>query len=245
MRELAPFSLLITCEHAVNHIPIEYEKDFSDYHTLLTTHRGYDLGAQTIARRLSSELNLPYYEARVSRLLIDCNRTISHPRCFSEISRRFDKKKRLAIQATYYQPYWDQVLSHIQEKIEAHKTLLHLSIHSFTPILDGKQRQAEMGLLYHSKRKYEVSCAKQWQQTLQKKIPSYRVRRNYPYLGASNGLVQACRQKFAQNQYLGFEVEINQAISVSQTHQDKICQALSSLIQEQILCNRQKNNLLI
>ena len=42
-----------------------------------------------------------------------------------------------------------------------------------------------------------------------------RVRRNYPYRGAADGLTTALRRLFKPKDYLGLEIEINQALLAS------------------------------
>lgn len=204
-----PLSILITCEHAVHDIPLAFKTAFAPHTDLLLTHRGYDIGAQSIARKIVSIYQFPYFEATVSRLLIECNRSLHHPDCFSFISKPFDSATKQAIIDTFYLPYRQAVLSHIQSRIKNH-TILHLSIHSFTPNLRGIERNADLGLLYHPSRKNEQVLAIQWQQWVSKQAPHYAIRRNYPYLGKSDGLTQSCRQQFSEDDYLGFEIEWNQ-----------------------------------
>ena len=42
--------------------------------------------------------------------------------------------------------------------------------------------------------------------------PSRRVRRNYPYAGKGDGLANALRRRFPHGDYVGIELEVNQAI---------------------------------
>ena len=42
--------------------------------------------------------------------------------------------------------------------------------------------------------------------------PELRVRRNYPYAGKGDGLTSYLRRRFAQSDYVGIELEINQGI---------------------------------
>jgi len=42
--------------------------------------------------------------------------------------------------------------------------------------------------------------------------PQLRVRRNYPYAGKGDGLTSHLRAHFAQSDYVGIELEVNQAI---------------------------------
>src|SRR5690606_17272375 len=77
--------ILITCEHATNAIPKRYTSHFSkNWLQLLQTHRGYDIGALSVAKALARKFRTKVIAAKVSRLLIDCNRSLHHQRVFSE-----------------------------------------------------------------------------------------------------------------------------------------------------------------
>src|SRR3990167_6667441 len=79
--------ILLTCEHAVNHVPTAYRELFAKQHPLLASHRGIDLGALAIAESLAQALKVKLICATTSRLLIDCNRSLTHPHCFSEVTK--------------------------------------------------------------------------------------------------------------------------------------------------------------
>ena len=90
--------------------------------------------------------------------------------------------------------------------------MLHLSIHSFTPTLNGENRNAEIGILYDPKQAEEKSFAATWKEQLQLNLPEYNVRFNYPYLGTADGFTTYLRKKFPIN-YSGLELEINNKLS--------------------------------
>ena len=50
-----------------------------------------------------------------------------------------------------------------------------------------------------------------WAELLRKRDPALRVRRNYPYRGAADGLPTWLRRRFPARVYLGVELEANQA----------------------------------
>lgn len=90
--------------------------------------------------------------------------------------------------------------------------MFHLSVHSFTPTLDGQTRNADAGLLYDPGRPRERECCTAWQRAMRTADPRLRVRRNYPYRGVSDGLTTHLRRVFPPEDYLGIELELNQAI---------------------------------
>ena len=89
--------------------------------------------------------------------------------------------------------------------------ILHLSIHSFTPELNGEIRNADLGILYDPSRKEESALAKKIQKNLILIAPDLRVRKNYPYQGKNDGHTTALRKIFPPEKYIGFEIEMNQA----------------------------------
>jgi len=79
-------------------------------------------------------------------------------------------------------------------------------------VLDGEVRNAEVGLLYDSRRKSEGALCRRWGTLLHTLDPELRVRRNYPYSGRSDGLTTALRRQHAESRYVGIELELNQAL---------------------------------
>lgn len=216
-------ALIITCEHAVNTIPLEYQSYFKNHQDLLKSHKGYDIGALEIAKHMADILNRPllklaekksnmnFFQARASRLLIDTNRSLNHPNCFSFITKILSQDIKDEIIKNYYAPYRNNIILAIKNIISEGQTVLHLSIHSFSPIFNNKVRHVDIGLLYDKSRPYELYLAKTWQAWLKKQDKSLIVRRNRPYLGKTDGLASFCRTIFDKEQYIGFEIESNNA----------------------------------
>ena len=203
---------MISVEHAVNFIPPIYQKVFDKSSAILNTHRGIDFGAKAIAMHLAAQMPCDYFEATVSRLLIDYNRSLKHPKCFSEWTKSLSKIEKESIIQQYYLPYRKSVESCIEAHIKNNRQVFHLSMHSFTPELDGITRNAAIGLLYDPKRNAEKEIARIWHALLTNDSSDYNVRMNYPYRGTSDGFVSALRKKYAEQDYVGFEVENNQAL---------------------------------
>lgn len=203
--------IILTCEHGGNRIPARYAGLFADAAALLDTHRGYDIGALAVARRLSRAVGAPLHPATVSRLLVDLNRSIGHPRLFSERVRGLDEDEKQRILARYYVPHRRRVEQAIAQAMRARLRVLHLGVHSFTPELDGKPRNADLGLLYDPARAGERLLCTRWQALLNERAPALRVRRNYPYRGNTDGFSTYLRRCFAERWYLGVELELSQA----------------------------------
>ena len=92
----------------------------------------------------------------------------------------------------HYAPYRERLTEIVAEAVAAGKRVVHVSSHSFTPILDGQVRNADIGLLYDPTRLGEVAVAARWKAALAEQSGELRVRRNYPYQGKNDGLASAC-----------------------------------------------------
>ncbi|MBI4756774.1 MAG: N-formylglutamate amidohydrolase [Betaproteobacteria bacterium] len=201
---------LITCEHGGNRVPEAYRALFAGHEELLATHRGWDPGALTLARDLARALDAPLYYATVSRLVIDLNRSIGHPRLYGEATRGAPRALRREILARHYMPYRTRVERHIRGAVADGRRVVHVSTHSFTPVLNGQVRQADVGLLYDPARPAEAALARLSQGALKSSAQELRVRRNYPYSGRSDGFTAYLRRCFPATAYAGIELEINQ-----------------------------------
>ncbi len=208
-------ALLITCEHGGNTVPQRYAPLFRDAACLLESHRGYDPGALAVARVLARRWKAPLHASRTTRLLVDLNRSPGHPRLFSEITRALDTATRARILEHHYFPYRTAVEEDLRTLLARHGRVVHLSIHSFTPVWHGAPRTADIGLLYDPRRGGERRLAEAWQQALRDAAPHLRIRRNYPYLGRSDGLTRHLRTVHPARAYLGLEVELSQGLFTS------------------------------
>lgn len=227
-----PIALLVSCEHAVNTVPSMYIHLFKEQEHVLQTHRGLDLGAFEIANHLNQVFACGYTQATVSRLLIDCNRSLAHSHCFSEFTQGLPIEKKQYLIDHYYLPFRQHTENLIKAQVENGSQVLHLSIHSFTPELNGVVRNAGIGLLYDHARHGEQEVARIWRSLLLQQTPAYKVRMNYPYHGNSDGFTTALRKRYTEHDYLGFEVESNQALLVDKDSRDEVANVLSSSLQE-------------
>jgi predicted N-formylglutamate amidohydrolase len=203
--------VIVTCEHGGNRVPREYRPMFHDLASLLPTHRGYDAGALRMASDLAASLDAPLVAATVTRLLVDLNRSVGHRRLHHETVADMDVEHRRQIVERYYLPYRRAVERLVAGKSGTGRCVLHLSSHSFTPVLDGETRTADVGLLYDPRRRGEVTFCEAWKKALSTVAPELRVRRNYPYEGRNDGLTSALRKRYGPGTYVGIELEINQA----------------------------------
>ena len=203
-------SILISCEHATNHVPKMYASLFKNAEAALASHRGWDPGSLKLGQRIAKAVSAPLFQTRVRRLLVEVNRSANHPQLFSSYSRTLEKTERQNVMAKFYFPYRKQIREQISAQIEQTGSLLHISIHTFTPQLDGSIRNADVGLLYDPSRSGEKTFCDAWRHEMLQQRPDLRVRRNYPYLGKADGFTTALRRQFDSGAYRGIELEVNQ-----------------------------------
>lgn len=204
--------LVITCEHGGREVPRDHAALFAGREALLASHRGWDAGALELARDLAAALGAPLYAATTTRLLVDLNRSIGHRQLFSEITRPLSPAHRLEIVERYYRPHRQKVESQIARQIAQGRRVIHVASHSFTPMLDGVPRQADVAWLYDPRRPGEAAFARAWMLALAKLAPELRLRRNYPYQGRADGLTASLRKHHPDAAYVGIELEVNQRL---------------------------------
>jgi predicted N-formylglutamate amidohydrolase len=224
--------LVLTCEHAGNKIPGAYAPMFRDEGDLLASHRGWDPGALTLGRLLARRLRRPLLAVGWSRLFVEANRAPHNPKIWSRFTKTLPKAERDAILERYWRPHRTAVEDTVAAAARR-GPVVHVAVHSFTPELDGVVRNAEVGFLYDSRRKREAALCRRWADILHRLDPKLRLRHNYPYNGASDGLTTWLRKLHAETRYLGVEIEINQALVGSRgwhAFQENIAASLAELI---------------
>ncbi|HEY3564185.1 MAG TPA: N-formylglutamate amidohydrolase [Casimicrobiaceae bacterium] len=204
------WSRLVSCEHGGNAIPPRYAALFAGREALLASHRGYDPGALSMAKTLARALGAPLVASTTSRLLVELNRSPGRQFRLSPIMRAAPRALRDEVTRDYYVPYRSRVEAFVEAAVAAGRSVLHVSSHSFTPALDGTIRCGDIGLLYDPARPREREFCVRWQRTLSEALPGLVVRRNFPYLGRSDGVTSCLRKRFRGDDYLGIELEVNQ-----------------------------------
>lgn len=203
-------SVVITCEHGGYQVPPSYRHLFKDAGDILRSHRGWDPGASKLARQFAAELNAPIFSATVTRLLVELNRSRGHARLFSEFTQALSREAKAKLLAEHWAPYRQSVENAITDKIESGNSVLHLSVHSFTPVWDRTPRKTDVGLLYDPARPLERDFCSRWQTAIRTASTHLTVHRNAPYRGTADGFVTALRRQFATDRYAGIELEVNQ-----------------------------------
>jgi len=204
--------LLVTCEHGGNRIPADLASRFRGMRRILDSHRGYDAGALVMGRALAAALNAPLVASTTSRLVVDLNRSLDNRSVWSDATSPLPPDVRERIVQRHYAPYRSKVERLVAAAHRAGRQVIHFSSHSFTPVLDGTTRRADVGLLYDPARPGETTLCAAIQRDLREAVAGLRVRRNYPYAGKSDGLTSSLRKRYLPAAYVGIEIELNQAI---------------------------------
>ena len=208
---LPPLAVVLSCEHAGNAIPPELRQRLVIPPKVLASHRGYDRGSREIAIALGDQLGITPILSTQSRLVVDLTRSESFPGVFSSYGRRLDEPEREAIFQRHYRPFRAAVRTAIEQHQAAGQNVLHVSVHTFTPVFRGDRRSADIGLLFDPGRAEESRLAQRWRKSLITLWPRLVVKFNYPYLGIDDGHTTQLRTRFADPRYAGIELEANQA----------------------------------
>ena len=200
---------LFTCEHGGYAVPADYAALFHGADEALRSHRGWDPGALEVFDAVSSGLGDAAFSVTTTRLLIDTNRSLHHPSVFSEFTRPLSRAARADIVARWWRPWREAVAGTVAGWLDARVPVRHFSVHSFTPELDGRIRNADIGLLYDPSRPAEREFCASLGALLG--AHGWRLRMNYPYRGVADGHTSSLRRRFGAD-YAGIELEFNQAL---------------------------------
>lgn len=213
---LSRAALVLSCEHASNRVPAEYSARFRGGERLLASHRGYDAGALPVAQRCARSLRAPLFSGNVTRLVVDLNRPEGHPALFSHFIADLDAADREQLLRRFHRRHWAAVQSAVEARLGLGVPVLHLSLHSFTPVLRGERRQADVGFLFDPRRRLEKDLCDAWRARFRRALLArgleLTLMHNSPYSGAGAGLTTSLRERLPAQRYAGIELELNQRL---------------------------------
>ncbi|MEJ2273940.1 MAG: N-formylglutamate amidohydrolase [Woeseiaceae bacterium] len=157
-RVLNPVSekpILLVCDHASCRIPRSLG-DMGLDPFARRCHLAIDIGAGPLTETLAESLGVTAVVQNYSRLVVDCNRQLMDPSAFLEYGdgilvpgnrnlRQTDKDLRAS---ALYWPYHVAIGEQIERLSKAGPQPALISIHSFTPVLNGESRELQMGVLW-------------------------------------------------------------------------------------------------
>lgn len=145
-------TILIVADHASNVIPTHFN-GLGLPRDILDTHIAIDIGTADLARALSHKLKTEALLSAVSRLVIDKNRRLDQEGLVPHVSDNIEISGNRGLSAAaiaerveaYYTPYHAAVGAAVAQR----KAPVLISLHSFTPEMDGVSRPWECGFLYN------------------------------------------------------------------------------------------------
>jgi predicted N-formylglutamate amidohydrolase len=149
----SPF--IFTCDHASNRIPRSLGS-LGVAVPALSTHIGWDIGAAAVSRLLAAQLDAPAILQNYSRLVIDCNRSARSRESIATESdsvritgnEDLDEQSIEARRREIFNPYHSELRSILEQRTSSRKTVVLVSVHSFTPVFRGYARPWHIGLMY-------------------------------------------------------------------------------------------------
>lgn len=177
--------LLLVCDHASRAVPSVLGQ-LGLGETILSRHIAWDIGAASVCRRISDHMSAPAVLAGYSRLLIDCNRQPGHPQSVPPVSDGVSIPGNQGLSEdifetrieTFFRPYHNAITSALAHMWHGGKPPALLSIHSFTPNLNGEQREWDIGVLWNR----DPRLARPLMERL-RSIDDLKVGDNEPYSG--------------------------------------------------------------
>ena len=171
--------LVLVCEHAGRAVPEKLDC-LGVSEEILNSHRGWDIGAETVARQIADLLGAPLVIQRYSRLVIDCNRPPFTPQSIPYVSDHADIPGNIAAcpaeKTERVKEIFDPMDAAIKRLFETPRRAA-FSIHSFTPEMDGKPRPWQAGFLTRS----SIGTAEKLIMAISKQQPELTLAINEPY----------------------------------------------------------------
>jgi len=227
-------SLVLTCEHASNHVPPPLEPHPSDL-PWLQTHWGWDIGAADLTRALVRRTGASAVLSTFSRLVCDPNRPTRSPTWIRReteshrihFNRQLDAMERERRDRELHAPYHDAIDSLLAESLSSCSgDFLLLSVHSFTPVMMGQARELHAGVLFDG----HPSLAIAFLNAL--RLEGLDTRLNQPYSGLQ-GMTYAVSRHGTRHgvRYLELEIRNNliDTLEKAEAMADRVVSALSHI----------------
>ncbi len=210
-------NVLLVCEHASNQIPAALNNlGLSD--AALLSHVAWDPGALGVAQSLNRKLGAILFSGTVSRLVYDCNRSPDAASAIPSRSEVFDIPGNTGLNDADRQRRIEGVFAPfsnaLADQITQHRTTLELmvTVHSFTPVFHGAERDVEIGILHGTDGRFASA--------MMKTAPTdHEIRLNEPYT-ASDGVAHTLDMHGAANELPSVMIEIRNDLIATEAEQD-------------------------
>ena len=147
--------VLLVCDHASHRFPRSLGTMGLDYLNR-HSHVVHDIGAGALVEMLANNLGVTAVLCQYSRLIVDCNRELVDHNAFLKFNdgvdipanhnlRSNEKEKRVS---EIYWPYHNAIEGQIDRLKDQGINPVFISIHSFSPVINGEAREWEIGVLW-------------------------------------------------------------------------------------------------
>ena len=151
----ADSGLLLVCDHAHNFVPRALAS-LGVPARALERHIAYDIGIAPVTRMMADALGAPAVFSHFSRLIVDPNRQLDDPTLTPAIAdetvvpgnRDLTPEGLEARLQSFFWPYHTALARQLDAMAARGRTPVLVSMHSFTPVLRGRQRPWEIGVLW-------------------------------------------------------------------------------------------------
>ncbi len=227
--------VLLLCEHASRRLPEKMGSlGLSD--DALESHIAWDPGALAVSQLLVRSLDAALIYQRFSRLVYDCNRPPEAEAAMPPVSEIFEipgnaaisAAERLARTQALYVPFTTALSDFIATRKADGRPPVLVTMHTFTPVYHGKQRDVEIGILHD-----EDSRLADAMLAAAGKTAGYVVRRNEPY-GPADGVTHTLIEHGLKNGLLNVMIEIRNDLVTNEIGQKVMADYLTGILGESL-----------
>lgn len=155
LNPLSEAPVLLVCDHASCRFP-ESLGDMGLDPFARRCHLAIDIGAGPLTEGLAESLCTTAVVQNYSRLVVDCNRQLMDPGAFLEYgdgilvpgNRNLHQEDKDLRAGALYWPYHRAIDEQVERLRNAGPAPAFVSIHSFTPVLNGESRPWQIGVLW-------------------------------------------------------------------------------------------------
>lgn len=180
LNEHSDHALLLVCEHAGQLFPSRLG-DLGVIQVDRDSHIGWDIGAKQVTEAMAKALGAPAVMQRYSRLVIDCNRPHTAADAMPEASDGIAIPGNLNLSPADRAARVDEIFTPFHNEVarlfEKHKRRMVLSIHSFTPTMNGHSRPWNIGFLFRK----DTQTSTHLSQFVHERDPKLIIGMNKPY----------------------------------------------------------------
>ncbi len=201
--------LVLTCEHASEALPSGFAWPPEDL-WLCGTHWAFDLGAAALTRELAEQLGAGAVLAGFSRLVVDPNRPLDS----DTLVRSLAEGRTIAMNAHVDEASlagrlvcWHAYHAALDSLFAVSRAPLALSLHSFTPVYEGRVRTVEIGVLFDREEALAIELHERFLNA------GFAARLNEPYSGRE-GLIYSVSSHASVSGRRALELEVRQDLAL-------------------------------